>query len=74
MNDGNDYINASWISAHGVPFRHISAQGPLPETVPHFWQMVFEEHAPAIVMLTRTVERGQVRPCRGAPLPLWAQD
>jgi len=59
-NEQNDYVNASWMSFDDVPYRYISTQGPLAETTPHFWQMVWESEAPVIVMLTREIENGQV--------------
>lgn len=49
----SDYINASWIRGH----REIAAQGPLPNTVEHFLQMVVEQKVEAIVMLTSTTEQ-----------------
>ena len=54
-NDHIDYINANYVPGYsGVRF--ICAQGPLPHTAKHFWQMVWEQNASLIVMVTRFVE------------------
>ena len=50
--DDTDYINASWITGR----REIATQGPLPNTVVHFLQMICEQNVEAIVMLTKTIE------------------
>ena len=50
--DGSDYINASWITDK----MEIATQGPLPNTVVHFLQMICEQKIDIIVMLTKTVE------------------
>ena len=40
---------------------YIATQGPVPETIEDFWQMVWEQKTPIIVMLTRVDEGGRVR-------------
>lgn len=40
--------------------RYIACQGPLPGTCGDFWQMVWEQGATLVVMLTTQVERGRV--------------
>lgn len=61
----NDYVNANYVTmeipARGVKNRYIAAQGPLEKTCGDFWQMVWEQEASLIVMLTTTVERGRVK-------------
>ncbi|KAL9250149.1 Protein-tyrosine-phosphatase PTP1-like protein [Drosera capensis] len=52
------YINASFVQtslgAHAPRF--IATQGPLPHTFEDFWEMVFENRCPVIIMLTRLVD------------------
>jgi len=52
----NDYINANLVSGFRGHPGYIATQAPLPETMPHFWQMVYESVTPVILMLTREVE------------------
>jgi len=49
-----DYINANYITGHKQLY--ISCQAPLPNTTVHFWSMVWEQHSPVIIMLTRVLE------------------
>ena len=58
--DGSDYINASWITDK----REIATQGPLPNTVVHFLQMICEQKIDLIVMLTKTVEESRRSSCK----------
>ncbi|XP_076918314.1 protein-tyrosine-phosphatase PTP1-like [Bidens hawaiensis] len=54
------YINASFVTSEVNPSesvsRFIAAQGPLPDTFHDFWEMILQNHCPAIVMLTKLVE------------------
>ncbi|CAK5022500.1 unnamed protein product [Meloidogyne enterolobii] len=49
------YIHANWIDSQGDR-RYICTQGPLPQTVGDFWEMVLQEKVEAVVMLCDTVE------------------
>ncbi|XP_017769765.1 PREDICTED: receptor-type tyrosine-protein phosphatase N2 isoform X2 [Nicrophorus vespilloides] len=56
---GSDFINASSITDHDPRNpAYIAAQGPLPQTAPDFWQLIWEQGAVVIVMLTRLTEGG----------------
>ena len=54
--DGEDYINASWISGR----QFIATQGPQPNTIAHFLQMIVEQKVEAIVMLCKTSEKNKL--------------
>lgn len=60
--DSLDYINASWVQLG--PNRYIAAQGPLRNTIHHFWAMCFQQaqaqQIPEILiaMVTPLNERG----------------
>uniref|UniRef100_A0A8B9LII9 protein-tyrosine-phosphatase n=1 Tax=Astyanax mexicanus TaxID=7994 RepID=A0A8B9LII9_ASTMX len=58
-----DYINIfSYLQDGGGGVRrYIACQGPLPGTCGDFWQMVWEQSATLVVMLTTQVERGRVK-------------
>lgn len=60
----SDYINASLVVAAvpGSPDAHyIATQGPLPDTVPDFWRMIYERNCEAVVMLTQIFENNVVK-------------
>ncbi|KAF4109141.1 hypothetical protein G5714_010214 [Onychostoma macrolepis] len=61
----DDYINANYINmeipASSLINRYIACQGPLPNTCPDFWQMMWEQGSSLVVMLTTQVERGRVK-------------
>nr|CDS25609.2 tyrosine protein phosphatase non receptor type [Hymenolepis microstoma] len=57
-----DYINANYVKVNEVPSRrYILTQGPLPQTVGHFWQMVLEQKSRVIIMLNRFTEKGTLK-------------
>ena len=55
-NTENDYINASFVTLEEVNRSYIVTQGPLENTIDHFWQMVWEQRSVGIVMLCKCVE------------------
>ncbi|XP_043916669.1 tyrosine-protein phosphatase non-receptor type 4 [Protopterus annectens] len=61
----DDYINANYINmeipSSSIINRYIACQGPLPNTCPDFWQMMWEQCSSLVVMLTTQVERGRVK-------------
>ncbi|KAM3178407.1 hypothetical protein ACTXT7_002624 [Hymenolepis weldensis] len=57
-----DYINANYVKVNEVPSRrYILTQGPLLQTVGHFWQMIWEQKSPVIIMLNRFTEKGTLK-------------
>lgn len=57
-----DYINANFVKVKEVPSRrYILTQGPLLQTAGHFWQMVWEQKCPVIIMLNRFTEKGTLK-------------
>ena len=57
----NGYINASYLTSLYGNAKYIAAQGPLPNTVDHFWEMVWKENCHLIVMLTPLKEGSRVK-------------
>ncbi|XP_069718610.1 receptor-type tyrosine-protein phosphatase C isoform X4 [Phaenicophaeus curvirostris] len=57
--ESSKYINASFITGYWGPKAMIATQGPLPETISDFWQMVFQRKVKVIVMLTELKEGDQ---------------
>jgi len=53
----SDYINASLIK--GEDNNYIATQGPLPDTTPDFWRMIWDENCTVLLMLTKTNENGR---------------
>ncbi|XP_042465830.1 protein-tyrosine-phosphatase PTP1-like [Zingiber officinale] len=61
----NGYINSSFIGV--APGENVSqfiaTQGPLPETLEDFWEMIFQYRCPLIVMLTLTDNHEIMKKC-----------
>ncbi|XGW08121.1 hypothetical protein V3C99_010883 [Haemonchus contortus] len=57
--EGADYINANFMPGYSSRREFIAAQGPLPTTRDAFWQMAWEQYCPAIIALTKCVEKGR---------------
>ncbi|XP_068806305.1 FERM and PDZ domain-containing protein 2 isoform X2 [Struthio camelus] len=71
LGENNGYINASYIRMKVGEEEHfyIITQGPLPSTIPDFWQMVWENESDVIAMMTKEVELGKVKCHRYWPEP-----
>ncbi|XP_055966564.1 tyrosine-protein phosphatase non-receptor type 7 isoform X2 [Sorex fumeus] len=55
--EDGDYINANYIRGYdGQEKVYIATQGPMPNTVSDFWEMVWQEGVSLIVMLTQLRE------------------
>ncbi|XP_030428260.1 receptor-type tyrosine-protein phosphatase C isoform X6 [Gopherus evgoodei] len=57
--EASRYINASFITGYWGPKEMIATQGPLPETINDFWQMIFQRKVKVIVMLTELKDGDQ---------------
>ncbi|TWW64412.1 Receptor-type tyrosine-protein phosphatase R [Takifugu flavidus] len=56
----SSYINANYIRGYrGDERAFIATQGPMVNTVNDFWQMAWQEEAPAIVMITKLKEKNE---------------
>eukprot|EP00884_Botryococcus_braunii_P019432 jgi/Botrbrau1/6172/Bobra.0344s0013.1 len=66
------YINASHLQspegsssrseASWPKWEYIGTQGPLPQTIPDFWELAYEQNCTVILMLTNHIE-GNIRKC-----------
>lgn len=68
--DTTDYINANRLTlpCGGKELVYILTQGPLGETVDHFWHMIWQERCPVIAMLNKLVEDGRDKCFKYYPL------
>ncbi|XP_043572758.1 receptor-type tyrosine-protein phosphatase R-like [Chiloscyllium plagiosum] len=56
----NSYINANYIRGYGGKEKaFIATQGPMINTVNDFWEMVWQEDCPIIVMITKLKEKNE---------------
>eukprot|EP00048_Salpingoeca_helianthica_P002144 m.54872 g.54872 ORF g.54872 m.54872 type:complete len:445 (+) comp11929_c2_seq1:50-1384(+) len=60
-NGNTDYINANFLRDNKGNRTYISTQGPLANTIVHFWQMVWEQQVCGIVMLCNLRESGRAK-------------
>lgn len=55
----SDYINANLIKVEKANRKYILTQGPLVNTVGHFWLMIWEQSTKAVIMLNKLIEKKQ---------------
>eukprot|EP00037_Helgoeca_nana_P025209 m.273273 g.273273 ORF g.273273 m.273273 type:complete len:710 (-) comp26882_c1_seq1:256-2385(-) len=72
-NGRNDYVNANWIPGHRQNRGYIASQGPVPDSMVAFWQMVWQSGTTCIVMVTNEIEGNKLKchrywPSREAPI------
>lgn len=67
-----DYINANLIKIEKANRQYILTQGPLPNTIAHFWLMVWEQNTKAVLMLNKLVEKKQEKCCQYWPIKIGA--
>ncbi|KAK7073147.1 Tyrosine-protein phosphatase non-receptor type 2 [Halocaridina rubra] len=56
-----NFINASLVKVESVNRSYILTQGPLPQTSPHFWLMVWQQKVKGIIMLNKVIEKNQIK-------------
>lgn len=56
-----NYINANLVKMERADRKYILTQGPLKETVGHFWLMIWEQNTKAILMLNKLIEKKQIK-------------
>uniref|UniRef100_A0A6B2L976 Protein-tyrosine-phosphatase n=1 Tax=Arcella intermedia TaxID=1963864 RepID=A0A6B2L976_9EUKA len=65
---GSDYINASFImSSNGDKQGYVCSQGPMENTIDDFWRLVWDHKIRVFSMLTKEVEKNQVKSARYWP-------
>ncbi|XP_060520240.1 tyrosine-protein phosphatase non-receptor type 61F isoform X2 [Cylas formicarius] len=52
-----DYINANLCRVEKANRKYILTQGPLANTVSHFWLMIWEQNSKAVLMLNKLIEK-----------------
>ena len=50
--EGSDYINASWLPGFNKLKEYIITQHPTDQTIPDFWQMLWDHNARTVVVLS----------------------
>ena len=61
--EGSDYINGNYIDGYMQKRAFIATQAPIPDSIPDFWRMIWEQESSTIVMLSNVEEGGKVKYC-----------
>ncbi|XP_056003598.1 receptor-type tyrosine-protein phosphatase kappa-like [Ostrea edulis] len=69
LKTGADYINANYIEGAERDKEYIASQGPKPNTVGDFWNMVWQENVSVIVMVTNLKEGNRKKCAKYWPDP-----
>lgn len=56
----SSYLIYSHSQGYRLENGFIATQGPVPDSVPDFWRMVWEQNTASIVMVTNLEEKGRV--------------
>ncbi|XP_068728189.1 receptor-type tyrosine-protein phosphatase epsilon-like [Montipora capricornis] len=59
--EGSDYINGSFVDGYTMRHAFIATQAPIPDTIPDFWRMIWEQESSTVVMLSKETESGKVK-------------
>ncbi|KAJ7369444.1 hypothetical protein OS493_038944 [Desmophyllum pertusum] len=59
--EGSDYINANFVDGYMMRRAFIATQAPIPDTIPDFWRMIWEQESSTVVMLSKETESGKVK-------------
>ncbi|CAF0964728.1 unnamed protein product [Adineta steineri] len=58
----SSYINANYVNGYPNEYQtFIATQGPLANTIIDFYRMIWQEHVPVIVMITRLYEKNKAK-------------
>ncbi|XP_052793847.1 receptor-type tyrosine-protein phosphatase alpha-like [Mya arenaria] len=59
--DDPDYVNACFVDGYEKVKKFIASQGPTKNMIDEFWQMVWQQKADKIVMLTNLIEMASIK-------------
>ena len=69
LGKSNTYLQIRFLAFLGVVLYHVTghettevviSQGPMKDSISHFWLMIWQQKCPGVVMLNKLVEEGKV--------------